>query len=429
MSGSKISRRNFVASSMGGTVAAAIAAPMFIPSRVFGDQGAPSANNKINIGMVGLGLISSGHFGYFLGNKNTEIVALCDVNSQQLTKPMEKIQSAKKKCDTYEHYEELIDRPDIDAIVVCTPDHWHVRIAIDAMRKGKDIYVEKPISLTVEEGIAIARAEKKYGRIVQTGSQQRSEEAFRKASELVRNGYIGDIIECEAGLGEFPLPQQYEGQPVPSHFNYDKWLGPADWEPYNPNRVKGDYGGGWRSFWDYGSRKNGDWGAHHFDIIQWALGMDDSGPVRFVPKGFNGEPFQHHIYANGIKVYRDRDTYRNGIMIGFKGTKGIVRVGRSGKFETTPASLKSLALPSSDVHLYKSMDHRGNWLDGIRSRQTTICPASVGHRSGTICCLSGIAERLGRPIDWDPQKEVIIGDAGASKWLSRPHRAPYALNV
>ena len=299
---SKISRRNFVTSSLGATAAVAISAPMFIPSRVFGDQGAPSANNKINIGMVGLGLISIGHFGYFFGNKNTEIVALCDVNSHQLTKPREKIQSANKTCDTSEHYEELIDRPDIDAIVVCTPDHWHVRIAIDAMRKGKDVFVEKPISLTVEEGIAITRAEKKYGRIVQTGSQQRSDEAFRKAAELVRNGYIGDIIECEANLGEFPLPQQYQEQTVPRHLNYDKWLGPANWEPYNPIRVKGDWGGGWRCFWDYGNRKNGDWGAHHFDIIQWALGMDDSGPVKLVPKGYNGEPYQHHIYANVLAL-------------------------------------------------------------------------------------------------------------------------------
>ena len=133
--------------------------------------------------------------------------------------------------------------------------------------------------------------------------------------------------------------------------------------------------------------------------------------------------------TNGIKVFRDRDTFRSGIQIGFKGTKGIVRVGRNGILETTPASLKTHALSSSDVHLYKSTDHRGNWLDCIRSRRTTICPASVGHRSGTICCLSGIAERLGRPIDWDPRKEEIIGDPGASKWLSRPHRAPYALNV
>ena len=427
MSDSKCSRRNFVTSSLGVAAIAGFGAPMYIPSKVFGDQDGPSANNKINIGMVGLGLMACYHFGYFLG-KRTEIVALCDVNKAQLVKPMDMINAANKKCDTYEHYEELIDRPDIDAIFICTPDHWHVRIAIDAMRKGKDVYVEKPISLTVEEGIAITHAEKKYGRIVQVGSQQRSDEAFRKAAELVRNGYIGEIIECETSLGEFPPEQQFAEEPIPSTLNYDKWLGPAPWAPYNKIRIEGNFGGGWRCFWDYGSRKHGDWGAHHHDIIQWALGMDESGPVKFIPKGLNGEPFQHHIYANGIKVYRERNTFRKGNMIGFKGTKGTVRVGRN-IFETTPASLKYLALPASDVHLYKSTDHKGNWLDSILTRQSTICPASVGHRTNTIGCISAIAERLGRAIEWDPQKEAIIGDAGASKWLSRPHRAPYALNV
>ena len=379
--------------------------------------------------MVGLGLISNGHFNHYLNSGDAELVALCDVNKSQLTKPMAQVTKAKKMCDTYEHYEELLDRSDIDAVVICTPDHWHVGIAIDAMRKGKDVYVEKPISLTIEEGIAICAAEKKYGRIVQTGSQQRSEEAFRKAAELVRNGYIGDIIEIEARLGDFPPATQLSAEPIPENFNYDKWLGPAPWEPYNKKRVEGNYGGGWRSFWEYGSRKNGDWGAHHFDIIQWALGMDHSGPVEFVPQGFNGAKFQHYIYANGIKVFRDRKEFNQGYMIAFKGTKGMVFVGRGGEFATSPVSLKTLALPSSDIHLYKSTNHRNNWLECIRSRQAAICPASIGHRTATICQLSGIAERLGRPIYWDPLKEEIVGDPSANKWVSRPRRAPYALNV
>lgn len=432
MSVSAFSRRNFMASSLGSALAAGLSGPTFIPAKVFGAQGTPSANNKINMGFIGLGLMGSGHLkNSFSNNKPlaTETIALCDVNQVRLNKSMDEVAKANIKCDTYEHYEELLDRSDIDAVMIATPDHWHVGIAIDAMRKGKDVYIEKPISLTIEEGIALCQAEKKYGRIVQTGSQQRSNETFRKAAGLVRNGYIGEILEIEAELGEFPIPTQLPAEPIPQTLNYDKWLGPAPWEPYNNKRVEGNFNGGWRSFWEYGSRKNGDWGAHHFDIIQWALGMDHSGPIEFVPKGFNGEKFQHHIYANGVKVYRDRKEFNQGYMIAFKGTKGMVFVSRGDKMATSPTSLKSLSLPSSDIHLYKSNQHYINWLEGIRSRQTTICPASIGHRTATICQLSGIAERLGRPIHWDPLKEEIVGDPSASKWVSRPRRAPYALNV
>jgi predicted dehydrogenase len=428
MIGKNFSRRNLISSSIGGAVAAGISAPMFIPAKVFGEDGAPSANNKINIGMIGLGLISKGHFSYFLNKPLCEVVALCDVDQLKLKGPMDQVQKANKKCDTYEHYEELIDRSDIDAVVICTPDHWHVSIAIDAMRKGKDVYVEKPISLTVEEGIAIRAAEKKYGRIVQNGSMQRSSSEFHQAASLVRNGYIGDLIEIEAKLGTFPPAQQFPEEEIPSTLNYDKWLGPAPWEPYNKERMKGNYGGGWRCYWDYGSRKNGDWGAHHFDIIQWALGMDDSGPTLFMPKGYEGEKYQYHQYANGLKVFRDKKDYSEGQMIAFKGSKGIVYVSR-GKINSTPVGLKTLALPNDGEALYKSTDHRMNWLEGIINRKTTICPASVGHRTATICQLSGIAEQLGRPIRWDPLKEQIVGDEKASLWLSRPRRAPYALNL
>ena len=182
-------------------------------------------------------------------------------------------------------------RSDIDAVVVGTPDHWHAQISIEAMKNGKDVYVEKPMTLTIEEGKVMRATAERYGSILQVGSQQRSNGAFRKAAELVLNGYIGKVHTIAARLGNFPEPTQYKAEPIPPELNYDRWLGPAAWEPYNLERIKGDYGGGWRRFWDYGSRKNGDWGAHHYDIIQWALGRDESGPVEFVPKGYKGEEY------------------------------------------------------------------------------------------------------------------------------------------
>jgi hypothetical protein len=190
--------------------------------------------------------------------------------------------------------------------------------------------------------------------------------------------------------------------------------------------VKGNYGGGWRCFWEFGSRKNGDWGAHHFDIVQWALGMDDSGPGLFVPKGYDGK-FQYHTYNNGPKVIRDGDS--KGAMIRFIGESGEILVGRDDKFTTTPVGLKTLVLKSSDKHLYNSKDHRMDFLNAIRTRQQPICNVQVGHRTATICQLSGIAERLGRPVKWDPASQQIIDDPVASRMMDRPRRAPYSLPI
>src|SRR6478672_7123005 len=270
-----------------GGLASAIAwstAPLFLSSKVLGRSGQTGPNSRINVGIVGNGLISAGHRGYCLTQSTTQVVALCDVNKMALDKAMAEAKAKGTTCDAYRDSRELCARPDVDAVFVTTPDHWHAAIAIDAMRNGKDVYVEKPMTLTIEEGKAMCRAAERYGRIVQVGSQQRSNGSFRKAAELVLNGYIGKVQTVVCKLGEFPDATQFLEEPVPDYLDYDRWLGPTAWEPYNAERVKGNYGGGWRRFWEYGSRKNGDWGAHHFDIVQWALGMDGSGPELFVPK-------------------------------------------------------------------------------------------------------------------------------------------------
>ncbi|MCC5023254.1 MAG: hypothetical protein J6386_10910 [Candidatus Synoicihabitans palmerolidicus] len=190
--------------------------------------------------------------------------------------------------------------------------------------------------------------------------------------------------------------------------------------------MLGDYGGGWRSYWEYGSRKNGDWGAHHYDIAQWALGRDDSGPTLFVPQGFENEEYQYHQYADGVKVIRDHPI-ENNHMIRFVGTEGDIWVSREGRLDTSRPELAKRPLGPSDVRLYESSNHQQNWLACMRSRRTPICPASIGHRTATICQLAGIAERLRRPIRWDPVTEHIMGDSGASRWEDRPRRAGYPL--
>jgi predicted dehydrogenase len=410
---------------------AAIAFPAIVPSSVFG-QNAPS--NRINIGLIGMGLMMEGHQQAMTGRPDTQVLAVCDVVREKREKckaQVEKVYAQKmasgsyKGCDAYNEYERILDRKDIDAVMVITPDHWHAAISVAAMRAGKDVYVQKPMTLTIREGRIMSDVARQYSAILQVGSQQRSERAFRRACEIVRNGGIGKVHTIYAGLGEFPPPIQLPEQPIPAGFDYDRWLGPTPWYPFNEMRIKGDYGGGWRRFWDYGSRKNGDWGAHHFDIIQWALGMDNSGPVEFIPKGYEKNPFQTHIYADGTKVLRDHPI-RNGHMIQFIGDKGEVLVSRGDRLETTPAKLKDQPPGPNDVRLYESRNHEDNWIQSIKTRTQPICPAEIGHRTATICHLSGIAERLGLPVKWNPAKEEILGNELASRWMDRPRRTPYA---
>ncbi|MDQ8200666.1 Gfo/Idh/MocA family oxidoreductase [Pelagicoccus enzymogenes] len=407
-------------------VASTFAAPMILRAATLG-RGQPGPNSRINIGLIGNGLIMGGHRSYFRAREHTVVTAVCDLYRDRMESALAECRQENNACQAYMDYEEVLQRSDIDAVVIGTPDHWHAAIAIAAMKAGKDVYVEKPMTLTIEEGKAVVAAEKRYGRILQVGSQQRSENAFRKAAEIVRNGWIGKVKQVHCNLGSFDAPTDYPEEPIPEGFNYEKWLGPTPWEPYNSKRVESSYSGGWRNFWEYGSRKNGDWGAHHYDITQWALDRDDSGPVRFVPKG-EDQPYQYYEYDDGVRVIRDWGDFK-GHMIRFVGEEGEVMVSRDNRLDTLPVSLAGRPLEPSDARLYKSVDHRANWIESIYTRKPTICPASVGHRTATICQLAGIAERLGRTIKWDPISQQIQDDPRAALWQDRPRRAGYALPV
>lgn len=417
-------RRRFLLSSLG--TAGAVFAPQILRAQTLGNAEKSAANSRIGMGFIGMGLISGGHVGSFPGMKEVQPIAVCDVRATSVQKALDGLKQ-KGFTDVVgtSHFEEVIANPAVDAVCITTPDHWHAPIALAAMKAGKDVYVEKPMTLTIEEGKLLVDAEKKYGRILQVGSQQRSSNYFRVAANLVRNGLIGEIKDIECQLGEFPQPPEKETiVPVPEGFDYDRWLGPTPFFEYSENRVKGNYGGGWRCYWEYGSRKFGDWGAHHFDIVQWALDRDNTGPVEFIPKGFEGSPHDHYRYADGITVWRDRNPAKG--MIRFIGSKGEVIASRN-NIETTPKDLYRHKFGPNDIQVYESKEHRRNFIECIGTRKPTICPATIGHRTATICQLAAIALRLGRAIKWDPAKEQIVGDKEAAAMQDRPRRKGYEL--
>ncbi len=428
-----LSRRNMLRTASAAT--AAVAAPMVIPSSALGLAGTVAPSERITLGMIGFGLQMGSHFGSCLGRKDAQILAVCDVYRDRREKAKEQVESAYAKkapsgsykgCEAYNEHEKIMERDDIDACYIVVPDHWHVAMALDAVRSGKDVYVEKPMTLTIREGRILSDAVRRHGAVLQVGSQQRSETSFGRAVEMVRNGWIGKVHTIYANLGRFPDGQVLPEEPIPDGFDYDRWLGPTPWFPYNKKRVEGNYSGGWRSYWEYGSRKNGDWGAHHYDIIQWALGMDHSGPEFFFPKGYDDSGCQGYKYKDGPTIYRDHPQ-KMGSQIEFYGEKGAIGVGRGGDLKTNPGELMSRPMTPSDIQLKATRGHQDNFFDCIRSRKRTIADVEIGHRTATICHLSAISERLNRTIQWDPSKEEIIGDPQASKWLDRPRRAPYTL--
>ena len=420
---SSLSRRSFLKTTLA-TAAGSLFFPYVARSNPIG------ANNRIRMALIGCGGMMGMHHSWALNQAGIELVAVCDVKTPQREAALAKTRHKNPAVVGYVNSDEIMARSDIDAVIIATPDHWHAAQAIEAMRTGKDVYLEKPLCLTLEESGAVVAAEKRYGRILQVGSQQRSSFEFRQAVDIVRNGWIGELTEVHIDLrGDFQPDFLPAAEPVPADIDYDRWLGPAPWKPYNATRVLGSFGGGWRIFWDYGSRKNGDWGAHHCDIVQWALGMDDSGPVLFVPKGFEGAPYQYHQYANGLKVTISKGGGpANGAMIRFVGKEGEVKVSRE-SIETTPAELASRVVPSSGSRAYVSNDHRQNWFDSIISRRPPICPAVVGSRTMDICALSGIAERLERPIHWNPATRQIQNDPEATRFSTYTRRAGYPLPV
>ena len=418
-----ISRREFLKGSSVAATAVAFA-PIIVPSSVFGAN-APS--NRITIGSIGVGGMGTSDMKGFKGNPNAEIVAVCDVDAGHRREAC-KVAGLDPKS-SYNDFRELLARDDIDAVVVATPDHWHVPISIAAVRAGKDVYCEKPLTLTIAEGRALVDEVRRYGRVLQTGSQQRSSDNFRFACELVRNGRIGKVHTVRVGIpgNNRTCEPTWTPEPVPEGFDYDLWLGPALWAPYHRQRCHYEF----RFMLDYSGGQPTNWGAHHLDIAQWGLGMDSSGPVEIVG---NGEFPTTGLFTTATKVYFEA-TYADGVKLicqtggsntRFEGADGWVDISR-GDLKTQPDSLKKEIIGPDEIHLYQSRDHKQNFLDCIKSRKDPIAGAETGHRSATLCHLGNIAMLLGRKLKWDPVRERFLGDSAANSMLARSMRAPWRL--
>ncbi len=461
MAQTNMNRRDFLKRAAGAAAVAGV--PYVVPSSVLGAQGGTPPSERITIGFIACGKQSQHLMRCFL-LPSTQVVAACDVDKLKLERSakniVEKYYADKKDgsykgCSRYHDFRELLARPDIDAVVISTPDHWHAVTTIEACRAGKDIYCEKPLTQTIAEAQAMVKTIRQYGRVFQTGSMQRSSREFRFACELVRNGYIGDIKHVTVNVGGPPQDKLLKAEPVPDYLDWDMWVGPAMWRPYNNDlapHISFDGFPNWRDHSYYGGGGMTDWGAHHFDIAQWGLGMDESGPVEIYPPDGDEHKVLTYKYANGITMTRDGqvrgpdgtglpfkgDAYPlwlervktnrgrnvNGVL--FEGTTGKVEVNR-GYLKTWPDALKDQVIKPDQVHLYDSKSHYADWLETIRKRSDPICKIEIGASSVTVCHLGNIAYTLERPLKWDPKRQVFIGDEEANRMLSRPMRSPWHL--
>jgi len=431
MKGRKLNRRQFL-KQVTGIACSTIALPYFVPSSVLGKAGNVPPSNRITLGFVGTGKQGKYLIRSFLNSPGTQVLAGCDVDRLKLEGGQKIVEEhyTEKSGITYKGYEcyrdfrDLLARDDIDAVVIATPDHWHAIMVIQSAKAGKDIYCEKPLSQTIIEARAMVNAVRRYGRIFQTGSMQRSDWHFRLGCELVLNGYIGELKHVTVGVGGPPQDRPLSAQPVPDYLDWDMWVGPALWRPYNSElspHISVDIFPHWRNHSSFGGGGMTDWGAHHFDIAQWGLSMDDSGPVEIIPPDGKEYKVLTYRYANGVTMTRDN---ANGIL--FTGNKGKVETNR-GHLQTWPDTLKNQQIGPNEIHLYQSNNHYTDWLDAIRKRSKPICDIEIGCRSVTVCHLGNIAYKLGRPLKWDPEHEVFIGDSQANRLLSRPMRSPWHL--
>ena len=450
---SGISRRRFLKTSLGAATVAGF--PTVVPATVLG-QMAPS--KRINVGAIGVGRISRGHdLPAILKNDGARVMAVCDLDAGRREDGKKLVNDfyAKRAGRAYDgvtgyaNYHELLKNKDIDAVVISTPDHQHAILAAAAVRAGKDVYLQKPASLTIAEGRYLSDAVQASGRILQIGSQQRSWKQFHRACELVRNGRIGEVKHVEIGLPGDPAGGDPKPMPIPAGFDYDAWLGSTPETPYTVDRVmpqKSYDRPGWLRCEQFGAGMITGWGAHHVDTAHWGMNTEYTGPVEiwgtaeFPTHGLwdvHGKFLTHAVYANGVTMDISGD-FPNGIK--WYGTKGWLFVTRDEMTSPTTVagqSTKIAPLVASDpkildsvigpdeIHLYTSDEQHGNWLECIRTRQQPTAPVEIGHRACSTCLLHHIAMKTKRRLHWDPERERFKNDNEANAMLSRPQRSPY----
>lgn len=453
-----MNRRNFVKNSLKASAATSIGIagfPTIVPASVIG-KNAPS--NKINIGAIGVGRISREHdMLETLKYDQARIMAVCDLDSKRLADGKKYVndfytKKTGKQYDgvtMYDDHRALLQNKDIDAVLISTPDHSHAYLGIHAVEAGKDVYLQKPASLTIAEGRALSNAVHRTGRILQIGSQQRSSLQFRYAAELVRNGRIGDLKTVYVGLPGDPGGDEEPEMAIPKNLNYEAWLGSTPYVYYTEKRVhpQNDYSRpGWLRMEQFGAGMITGWGAHHVDCAHWAMDTEYTGPLEIsghadFPKSglwnVHGLFQTEGIYANGVKMIISNEI-PNGIK--FEGTEGWIFVTRgdyraSASDPISANTAKALTasndkiitsvIGENEINLYRSKEQHGNWLDCIKTRMQPISPVEVGHRSCSTCLLHHMAMKLKRKINWDPMNERFINDDEANALLNRPHRYPY----
>jgi predicted dehydrogenase len=424
-------RREFITKS-----ALAGASFTILPNHLLGASGYLSANDRINLGYIGVGKQSIGLMRSISGCPETLVLAACDVDQKKLARfkveaekaNAEKLNGGSQLVDTYENYRELLERKDIDAVVIVAPDHWHALMAVDAAKAGKDIYCEKPMALTVEEGRAMVQATRKYHRVFQTGNMQRSWRNFRHACEMVSNGYIGEIKEVNVSVGDPVRACELPAQPVPDYLNWDLWVGPSMFRGYHEDLSPPiEYRGWpqWRRYRDFGGGAVTDWGAHMFDIGQWALGMDSSGPVEFIPPENRATRGLQMVYASGTVMNHVAWGENNAVQ--FLGSEGKIEVSRS-FYRSDIEGLTELELKETDTPLYRSENHYQDWVDAMKNRTRPVSDVETGHRTASVCNIANMAYDLERPLKWSPSHEQFIDDEDANRMLIRPFRGSWTLN-
>jgi predicted dehydrogenase len=442
------SRRTF----LNQMLAAGAASPFILPSRIWSAPTGP--NGKITMGFIGAGNQASGLLGAFLSQQDVKVLAVCDVNTDRRNEAKERVDKTygNSDCASYNDFRQITDRKDIDAVCIGTPDHWHAIPTLAALRSGKDVYCEKPLTHNVHEAVEVMKAVEVHKRVLQTGSMQRSMKEFRVAAELVRNGVIGKITHVECSFSGPPKPSaDLPTEPTPPGLDWDFWNGPAPSRGYNKALCPFPKGyGSWRSFREYGSGGVGDWGAHHLDIAQWGLGMDESGPVEVIAGG--GGSGCKLVYASGAFV-----EHKGGFGVHFFGSNGEVLVNRgkfvlvvdgkivaqSGKYSGSakPEETAEPKRPSSTegevqkaeraylkdakVQLYVSKNHISDFLDCVKSRKKPVTSEIVGGHSAICCHLMNQSYFHNAGFKWDPAKSEFAGGTGDPKWLTREYREPW----
>lgn len=434
MSESKdISRRSFLKC---GTLA--FAGLTIVPRHVLGGNAFVAPSDQINLGIIGCGAQGRWTLAPEFARR-ANLIAASDCESRQLQAMQEIVEAetvkakgkAYKGFKQYANYKDLLDRKDIDGVIIATPDHWHAVQTIEACRAGKDVYVEKPMAHSIEEGRAMADAVAKYNRVLQVGNMQRSWRNFRHASELVRNGYIGDIKHIRVSVGPPPIAYNHPGHTMPETLDWEMWIGPAPMNVYSEELappMERKVFPNWRNYKEYGGGMVTDWGAHMFDIAQWAMGMDDSGPIEFIPA--DGKEFKHLTmkYANGTTMTHEQFRSDEGNGVRFIGTKGVIDISRS-FLDTIPSKLQNHEIADNEIKLYKSDDHYTDFLTAMKSRKQPLSTVEVGHRTNSLCNIVNLCYELDRKLTWNPEKEEFFLDNEANARRGNPLRDGYSIQV